>query len=129
VEKELQSDGVVCALYAPKSIGPDTIRTGDPFNQRLTRKFLPRSLTSRIVAQEGLFTVQPSVETPLSEQLRDGWEIERVIIPASCKPSMMGELFRAGITRASLFPGLDGLAHHLEWEHTRRPKRDGKGGR
>ncbi len=104
---------------------PETlIESANPLRIDRPMKYLPSSQTLRIVSQEGLFTIQPNVTTPLADQLRADWQLDRISIPAAVKSEFLYQLFRQGIHRASLFPDIDGLAAHIRWQHTVRPLDD-----
>ena len=121
VEDNHETDAVVFALQAGKKVSEAFIESADPLQINMPLKYLPTSQTPRIVAQEGLFTVQPRVAVPLSEQLRPDWRLDRLVIPARLKADFLYQLFRQGIHRASLFPDIDGLARHIRWQHTVHP--------
>ena len=121
VEANCETDAVVFALNAGKKMSEALIESGDPLAIDKPMKYLPSAQTPRIVAKEGLFTVQPNVAVPLAEQLRADWRLDRITIPAAAKAELLYQLFRQGIHRASLFPDIDGLAGHVRWQHTVRP--------
>ncbi len=121
VEDNHETDAVVFALQTVKKMSETLVEICDPLKIDVPMKYVPTTQTPRIVAQEGLFTVQPSVDLPLSEQLRADWRLDRISIPAGSKADFLYELFRQGVHRASLFPDLDGLASHIRWQHTVDP--------
>jgi len=121
VEENHETDAVLFALQAGKKMSETFIETCDPLGIDMPMKYLPTAQTPRIVAQEGLFTVQPHVAVPLSEQLRPDWRLDRITISARSKADFLYQLFRQGVHRASLFPDIDGLASHIRWQHTVRP--------
>ncbi|MBI1926510.1 FRG domain-containing protein [Candidatus Poribacteria bacterium] len=125
VEDNPDQDAVVFALNAEKKVSRSIITSGDPFAIDMPMKYVPTAHIRRIVVQEGLFTVQPDVETPLTEQLRPDWQIDRITIPSRTKEVFRYQLFRQGIHRAALFPDLDGLAWHIRWQHTVSPFANG----
>jgi hypothetical protein len=56
-------------------------------------------------------------------KIEDGWSND-------CDPPLRSEVRRAGITRSSLFPDLDGLCADLKWDMEAKLKaRPGPGGR
>ena len=121
METDYDLDGAVYALRAPKRISDEKIDNVSPFKIEKVYKFIPVNITQRLVIQEGLFTIHPELETPLQNTLREDWKIEKLIIPASLKKRLRYILYRQGIHRSSLFPDLDGLARHLEWQHSVSP--------
>nr|CBX30559.1 hypothetical protein N47_E40710 [uncultured Desulfobacterium sp.] len=58
----------------------------------------------------GIFTIHPNPSTPLVSD-----KLAKYIIDASFRRDLKFILYRYGITRASMFPGLDGLASHIQW--------------
>jgi hypothetical protein len=85
----------------------------DPFQYKRVGKFIPRHITARITAQSGIFTIHPNPHEPFKSD-----NIDRIIIPNEVRAGLKETLNRYGINRVSLFPGLDGLARHLQWENT-----------
>mgnify|MGYP000991749646 CR=1 FL=1 len=90
---------------------PKTSDSDDPFSIPTVRSYHPPHISPRIQAQSSVFTIHPRPELEydppgLIVWLFPGgqpcWEIKRVID-------------RCGFNRASLFPGLDGLAEHVGW--------------
>jgi hypothetical protein len=98
---------------------------GDPFScerrasGRRVRKnvfcWIPDAITPRIARQEGTFTVHEPPTTPLYG-LKGYEELVRIRIDKRYRTTLREELAKYGITRASLFPDLDGLANHLNWK-------------
>jgi hypothetical protein len=121
VETNINSDGAVYALRAPKRLPDWKVETVSPFEIDKVYKFIPVHVTKRLIVQEGLFTVHPEVEVPLQDVLRTRWKIESLVIPSDLKETLRYILYRQGIHRASLFPDLDGLASHLQWQHSVSP--------
>ena len=124
LEQDTTCDGSVFALNALTKVSQTQLASSDPLTATRLIKYIPAAQTPRIVAQEGLFTLQPDVETPLSDQLRTDWQLDEITIPANTKAGLLYELFRQGVHRASLFPDLEGLTYHLRWQHTIAPFRD-----
>ena len=82
----------------------------DPFDYKKVGKFIPRHITARITAQSGLFTIHPNPYVPFTSD-----KIDQIIIPNDIRYTLKKTLNRYGINRVSLFPGLDGLARHIQW--------------
>jgi len=78
----------------------------DPFNLKRVVKFSPDRSSRRVAAQQGLFTIHPNPREPLSDDAR----MVKIIIRAGLKSEMKTVLRRYDVHKASLFPGLDGLA-------------------
>ena len=106
VEGETNGDGLVYAYANRKFIV--THLCPDPLKCKKVGKFIPRHITTRITAQTGVFTIHPNPLEPLESP-----EIERLIIKHESRNELKRVLDQYGIHRASLFPGLDGLAKHI----------------
>lgn len=119
---ELEStDGLLYALHAPGRIGEAQRKRVSPLAIDRPHKFLPDIVTPRLSAQEGLFTLHAKIEDPLDDQLPARWKLEAIHLPAAQKAPLRYLLFRHGIHEAALFPGIDGLARHIAWQHTVSP--------
>lgn len=74
----------------------------------------------RLIAQQGFFTVpsrlgldQARVITSLIDPADEAVPRQCITFPDSIKPRVLQSLERKGITAASMFPGLEGIARHL----------------
>ncbi len=114
-------DAVLYAMHADKRIHDDILEENQPFKIVKDYKYVPRILANRVSSQEGVFTIHCNPQSSLEENLREGWELERVIIPSNLKSDLQYMLFRKGVHHGKLFPDLDGLASHLKWQHTVLP--------
>ena len=124
VFKHINRDGRFVALYAPTKISDKTLHTVCPFAyKRHLGKYVPTTITPRISAQEGCFTIHRDIAKPLTQKYLDchrpDWRIHSVELPARSKEPIIYSLFRSGIHQESLFPGVDGLAAHLNWKYTK----------
>lgn len=115
-------DGVVYALRAEKKLPLTKLSAASPFALTKPMKYLPSVVARRIWVQEGLFIVHAHPQVPLTHDLRPDWSIEALLVPAAAKARIRYELYRLGVHRASLFPDLDGLSAHLQWQHGVRPE-------
>ncbi|MBL9138663.1 MAG: FRG domain-containing protein [Verrucomicrobiales bacterium] len=105
-------EGVIYAMRNPYKVGTgDT----DPFKIEKVMRYRPRHISPRIRAQQGLFSVHPHPDEPLSCGRADGIEIECVYIASKYKEQLLWDVARFGIHRAMLFPDADGLAGHIRW--------------
>lgn len=92
----------------------------DPLESALL--YTPPHVSPRISAQDGRFTVHPGkyLDRPLDE-LKDEngnmYEVNKIIISNKIKVRCLSGLNKIGINQERLFPGLDGIAGHLEWEY------------
>lgn len=68
---------------------------------------------SRIQAQSGTFTIHHNNKVPI-EQVGDGNQCVKVIIPKTSKGLIQEELAMIGMTRFSLFPEMDSIGRMLK---------------
>ena len=101
----VDKDGYVYALFADKKTPAKKIENESPLDIVKATKYVPRVVTPRLFAQEGLFVVFPKPNEELQEQLREEWQLKRFFIAANLKVEMRYILSRFGIHRSSLFPG------------------------
>ncbi len=111
VEEKHDGDSLIYAFHHKTFIEIDEYP--DPFKRKSVGKFIPNHITPRITAQAGLFTIHPDPRKPLTSR-----EIDRWVIPNSCRKELKQVLYKYGIHRASLFPDLDGLSKHIAWLRT-----------
>jgi hypothetical protein len=79
---------------------------------------LPPHTNDRIIAQQGSFTIHGHESIALDELAqRRGSSIRlaRITIDRANIPHLWRELELMGISEASLFPGLESLAHVIKW--------------
>jgi hypothetical protein len=112
VEKKYDGDSVVYAYAHSKFI--DTVKNPNPFTVDHIARFIPDHITPRITAQAGLFTVHPNPKTPFVSPM-----ISKLIIKKQFRKDLKYILYKYGIHRATMFPGLDGLANHITWRKTK----------
>jgi hypothetical protein len=108
VEDDIESDG---AIYVASNLTAAGGR-GDPFSVRGVVRYTPSHLTPRIFAQKGTFTVHPHPFDPYAAP-----QVTKVLIPHGVRFRLRDDLYRYGISRGSLFPGLDGLAAEIRWRY------------
>lgn len=119
VEQEPESDGVILVIDADailaaweRTFQNDAIqlsyfRGAPPAG---IRAFTPAQKTTRLVTQQGYFTVATRVLDSHDQLLAEaGAIIQRWIIPAALKPTVLTHLSTMNVAANSLFPGLDGL--------------------
>lgn len=80
-----------------------------PFDVSEVSLFNPAHVSTRITVQGGCFTVHPQAVGEWVGLLT--W----IRIPASWREQIRKQLAGVGISRASLFPGLDGVAAEANW--------------
>ena len=119
---------MACYFVVDGSIGEDSViytyqnqsyidveKHPDPLRYNNVGKFIPKHITPRITTQGGLFTVHPNAyETFTSE------DMDKIIIPNEIRSTLKKTINKYGVDQFSLFPGLDGLAAHVEWLQSKR---------
>jgi len=111
VEKEFNGNSAIYVLKHKYFINQET--QTNPFKYPKVGKFIPRHITPRITAQDGLFTIHPHPAIPLKQETN--MKYDKIIIERTFRKELKKNLYHYGIHRASLFPDLDGLSLHLEW--------------
>jgi hypothetical protein len=90
-----------------------------------TREFIwlgePDTMNRRLIAQSGTFVLSGVIDKPIEEivpRYRDPKNmLAKFVMPAAkLRETGLRELYRMNITRATLFPDLDGLARSLAYE-------------
>lgn len=112
VEKKSEGDSAVWC-YHHRGESWFSKKNKDPLKIQKVTSFWPPHVTPRITAQEGCFTAHP-------ESRRDGgehWDGVRVRIRISkeSRRDLRLILDKLGVTRATLFPDLDGLARTMNY--------------
>jgi hypothetical protein len=113
VESDVEADGAIYAYRDPSTV--DAVKEPDPLSITEVLRFRPSHITQRIVAQKGLFTAHARPTEPLASR-----KLRRAIIPALYRAQLRESLYRYGVSRGALFPGLDGLAAELAWRRKTR---------
>lgn len=93
----------------------------DPFSQGKTRVFQPRLSNSRIVAQQGWFTLhcystKNARWIPLEKNSDLKMRLITIEIPNAARSEMLKSINRHGTSTRTLFPDLDGICNHLNWQ-------------
>jgi hypothetical protein len=98
--------------------------TETPFLPSKTLLFVPNSVTTRIRAQSGLFSVHRFQHkrcrdfVPLEKNPRYSGKLTKLLIPPDAFCDIRYMLDHFGVNRATMFPDLDGLCHYLTWSHS-----------
>jgi FRG domain len=108
VEKETQSDSAVFMFWGGRTMNFE--KDSDPLQVKSVVRYRPSHVTSRITAQAGLFTVHQDPSMPFEHK-----SLLKIIISNSSRQEIKKTLYKYGISRKTLFPGLDGLAADLHW--------------
>lgn len=78
--------------------------------------YSPSYIHPRIIAQKGVFTVHKNPTIPLDKiKINDEFcTVDKLIIPKEIIKDFVNDLDWFGINRSFIYPGLDGLAYHLD---------------
>ncbi len=101
------------AIYGVRNI-PDAEKDEyhDPFNIDQIKLYRPPHISPRIAPQQALFTIHPDPEKKF-----DTTEIVKWKLNINTTVYIKSVLDTLGVSRAALFPGIDGLADALNWRH------------
>jgi hypothetical protein len=119
VEQSIRAEGIVWVLRAT----PDDVVTPsaelDPYSLPATKFYRPNLLSSRIIAQDGWFSVHKHIKENDSfialERNRTFRTRLRKLRITGKAHLHLSQLDLCGVNRAALFPGLDGLCAYLNW--------------
>ena len=92
-----------------------------PFEIKKVIRYVPRIVTPRLRAQQGLFSVHPNPRKefkPEDFRLKVG-KFFRIKIPYEKRKNLKDSLYRHGIHEEVLFPDIGGLARHIQWCQTK----------
>lgn len=87
-----------------------------PFKIRQIELYEPAMISDRLVAQSAVFTAEPATFTGRQKEEK-GRVLHTWTISAKATRAIYQELQALGITRGSLFPGLDALCSELQETH------------
>lgn len=73
-------------------------------------RYIPAHLTPRIIAQSGLFTTHQNITQGFTSD-----KIYKIVVPNSLRGKLKQQLYRYGIHRGTVYPGLDGTSAHIKW--------------
>ena len=94
---------------------------GADFTNELPMAVFPTRRNTRIVAQQGVFTVHGFSRVPINElrpfSLPNSPYLQKIIIDPAAVCHIHFELDLLGITRHSLYPDLDNLSYYLQWAY------------
>lgn len=78
--------------------------------------YAPSYIHPRIIAQKGLFTVHRNPTIPLDKIQINGkfCVVDKLIVPNNIIKDFVSDLDWFGVNRSFIYPGLDGLAYHLD---------------
>jgi hypothetical protein len=100
---------------ASASSGPPTVA------KKLPMALRPAHTSKRIIAQRGQFTIHGSQKDGLDQipSSRAKIRLQKIDISGSRKLAILQELYKAGVSRYSLFPDLDGLSREISIRYSK----------
>jgi len=116
------NDVYVYILSTDGMLRKDAYDIEDPLSISATMVFQPRLNNPRVLAQHGWFTLHCfSPENKKWVRLETHAKAKRglmeIVIPGAKREELLKALARHGISAQTLFPDLNGLCQHLNWEH------------
>lgn len=108
VEEESDCDCAVYVFWGGRTMDPN--KDTDPLNLKSVIRYRPPHVTMRIAGQAGLFTAHPKPTEPFEHR-----SMMKIEITENCRSDIKKTLYKYGISRRTLFPGLDGIAADLHW--------------
>jgi len=105
-------------IYAARNINilpPDDDCRQRPFDLTSTVAFRPAHISPNVAPQMSVFTLHHEPDVDYSSEQLIKLDFEPKTLPFQIKQY----LNQCGVNRASLFPGIDGLAAHIGWSYKR----------
>ncbi len=116
--------GVVWALRDTEDMAIyNTSNQNDPFSIDRTYLYFPDHVFPFIQAQSGAFTIHhregenPGRFPPVEEMKYTDLLLDKIEIPSEFFRTVQYQLFRIGISPASLFPGLPGIVEKIRYDN------------
>lgn len=82
----------------------------DPFKINEIKLYIPLHFTKRIVAQSGIFSIQPNPNSEIVDI-----NISKIIIKKEIRLEIKRSLEKFGINQSTIFPDLDGVGEYVKW--------------
>lgn len=112
VETPTPTDSAVwCYSYVEQDRPLDVAQDVNPLEILQVKLYRPPHVHPRVWAQSGVFTTHPIGYKKFDNPWGTG--LVRIRIPNFARPRLRVELQRMGVSRASLFPDLDGVGQHV----------------
>ena len=109
VESAFEGDSAIFSFKTERlPIEPDSDLS--PFNVKEVRELLVPHLTSRLAAQIGVFTIHPNPSKPFVHK-----NLKKYVIVHALRKELKLKLSSYGVNNSTLFPDLEGIAHHVAW--------------
>lgn len=116
---EKKGDVYVYALAA-NNLLETNVYDNSPFSEMETSVFQPRLNNSRIVAQQGWFTLHRYANgrfVSLEKNTVTKDHLSEFFIPANNRQDILNSLEKHGVSARTIYPDLGGLCQHLNWVH------------
>lgn len=107
---DLSCDSAIYQSTIPDTV--DELVEPNPFEVKRVIRYRPSHITSRIIAQRGLFTIHPDPTQPYTAR-----GISKALIPRAARAKLRDDIYRYGISSSVVFPGLDGLTAEISWRY------------
>lgn len=111
VEKDVDKDSAIYVWNSEEVI--DTDQFPDPFSFDHVARYRPPYISERITNQSGVFTLHPEANKPFEPT-----DMVKIKIPNSERRRLKQILYKYGINRKILFPGLEGISADITWLNT-----------
>ena len=96
----------------------DSQKDEDPFKIPAVKFLMPRSITTRITTQGGLFSVHPSPDHAWEDPVALKNEPHIFDVPGEMRSYFRRKLFYLGVDDQRIKGGLDGLCGRLNWQYS-----------
>lgn len=98
-----------------------TSKNESPFDIGRTKVYIPSHVTPRITAQNSVFTIHKYISLhdwfyKFESNNRENVKLIKIKIYKDLYSIFEKQLDAYGFNEASMFPGLDGIAKHIEWK-------------
>ncbi len=100
-------------IYAVKGISPIDEEREEPFNLKEVRTYKPPHISSRIPAQNSVFTIQPNPTDPFSFHSLERWVLDSKKLCWEIKRNLAA----CGVNEGPVYPDIDGLCRYIAWRY------------
>lgn len=112
VEKNEDEDAAIFTLESEKWLYGTNLPKHHPFTIEEPWVYMPQHVTPRLKNQQGVFTVQPNIDSELNMP-----NINKYIIDKDYINSIKWQLYTYGISSKTIYPDIDGLCADLKFSH------------
>lgn len=90
----------------------NNLKEYDPFNISCPMIYMPNQISPRLKAQQGVFSIQPGLNTEFKAE-----GLRKIIIDKNSINTIKWNLFTYGISTKSIYPDIGGLCSQIKWSH------------